>query len=330
MRAAIANLVARVANIESRPAKTKTKSSPSSAALRRAEATRRAAARDRDSARDEDGSAGKALRGNGDEGGAPVTVAARSSAKKIKGGRKSLTPSRGSVTKQPRLSSRASPAAAKAEAEPAEPRRRGDVRKKASGVPGYMRTTASNSAQPKSPSGREESTQRFRSGLRSPAPPRVVVRVSSSAKRRPASAAGATATPPASKTTSSAAASTPPGSSKRAAATPTPAAARRTPAPPAVPVERYYLKGRAVSVYPPSAAEDGELDLAACTSQPPYGLQLQFVHGYRGRDSRYNLFYLQSGELVYNTSALVVLYSTETRSQPVQPLSRLGLCSAHS
>ena len=75
MRAAIANLVARVANIESRPAKTKTKSSPSSAALRRAEATRRAAARDRDSARDEDGSAGKALRGNGDEGGAPVTVA---------------------------------------------------------------------------------------------------------------------------------------------------------------------------------------------------------------------------------------------------------------
>ncbi|XP_062320153.1 echinoderm microtubule-associated protein-like 6 isoform X2 [Osmerus eperlanus] len=48
---------------------------------------------------------------------------------------------------------------------------------------------------------------------------------------------------------------------------------------------------------------------------PDEGLRLQFVHGYRGYDCRNNLFYTQTGEVVYHVAAVGVVYN---RQQHVQ------------
>ncbi|KAM4599415.1 echinoderm microtubule-associated protein-like 6 isoform 3-T3 [Fundulus diaphanus] len=48
---------------------------------------------------------------------------------------------------------------------------------------------------------------------------------------------------------------------------------------------------------------------------PDQGLRLQFVHGYRGYDCRNNLFYTQSGEVVYHVAAVAVVYNRQLHSQ---------------
>ncbi|KAM4730013.1 echinoderm microtubule-associated protein-like 6 isoform 3-T3 [Anableps anableps] len=48
---------------------------------------------------------------------------------------------------------------------------------------------------------------------------------------------------------------------------------------------------------------------------PDQGLRLQFVHGYRGYDCRNNLFYTQSGEVVYHVAAVGVVYNRQLHSQ---------------
>uniref|UniRef100_G3Q8V6 EMAP like 6 n=1 Tax=Gasterosteus aculeatus aculeatus TaxID=481459 RepID=G3Q8V6_GASAC len=48
---------------------------------------------------------------------------------------------------------------------------------------------------------------------------------------------------------------------------------------------------------------------------PEEGLRLQFVHGYRGFDCRNNLFYSQTGEVVYHVAAVAVVYNRLQHSQ---------------
>ncbi|XP_035982199.1 echinoderm microtubule-associated protein-like 6 isoform X1 [Fundulus heteroclitus] len=48
---------------------------------------------------------------------------------------------------------------------------------------------------------------------------------------------------------------------------------------------------------------------------PDQGLRLQFVHGYRGYDCRNNLFYAQSGEVVFHVAAVAVVYNRQLHSQ---------------
>ncbi|XP_074647902.1 echinoderm microtubule-associated protein-like 6 [Tubulanus polymorphus] len=48
---------------------------------------------------------------------------------------------------------------------------------------------------------------------------------------------------------------------------------------------------------------------------PNDGLKLEFVHGYRGYDCRNNLFYTQSGEIVYHVAAAGIIYNKETHTQ---------------
>ncbi|KAM6956797.1 echinoderm microtubule-associated protein-like 6 [Aplochiton taeniatus] len=48
---------------------------------------------------------------------------------------------------------------------------------------------------------------------------------------------------------------------------------------------------------------------------PDEGLSLQFVHGYRGYDCRNNLFYSQTGEVVYHVAAVAVVYSRQQHAQ---------------
>jgi microtubule-associated protein-like 1/2 len=44
-------------------------------------------------------------------------------------------------------------------------------------------------------------------------------------------------------------------------------------------------------------------------------LKLEWVYGYRGRDCRNNLYQLPTGELVYFTAAVVVLYNVQDHMQ---------------
>ncbi|XP_055018852.1 echinoderm microtubule-associated protein-like 6 [Boleophthalmus pectinirostris] len=48
---------------------------------------------------------------------------------------------------------------------------------------------------------------------------------------------------------------------------------------------------------------------------PEQSLQLQFVHGYRGYDCRNNLFYTQSGEVLYHVAAVGVVYNRQLHTQ---------------
>ncbi|XP_060573407.1 echinoderm microtubule-associated protein-like 6 [Ruditapes philippinarum] len=48
---------------------------------------------------------------------------------------------------------------------------------------------------------------------------------------------------------------------------------------------------------------------------PADSLKLEFVHGYRGYDCRNNLFYTQSGEIVYHVAAVAILYNKEKNAQ---------------
>ncbi|XP_036071655.1 echinoderm microtubule-associated protein-like 6 isoform X3 [Oryzias melastigma] len=48
---------------------------------------------------------------------------------------------------------------------------------------------------------------------------------------------------------------------------------------------------------------------------PEEGLHLQFVHGYRGFDCRNNLYYSQTGEVVYHVAAVGVVYNRLQHSQ---------------
>nr|XP_015828065.2 echinoderm microtubule-associated protein-like 6 isoform X1 [Nothobranchius furzeri] len=48
---------------------------------------------------------------------------------------------------------------------------------------------------------------------------------------------------------------------------------------------------------------------------PEEGLRLQFVHGYRGFDCRNNLFYSQTGEVVFHVAAVAIVYNRLQHSQ---------------
>ncbi|XP_070181364.1 echinoderm microtubule-associated protein-like 2 isoform X3 [Littorina saxatilis] len=76
---------------------------------------------------------------------------------------------------------------------------------------------------------------------------------------------------------------------------------------------KIYLKGRAVNMYAPSTVSD--YSIAKPGELPAEKLQLEWVYGYRGRDCRSNLYYLPTGELVYFTAAVVVLYNVEEQTQ---------------
>lgn len=50
-------------------------------------------------------------------------------------------------------------------------------------------------------------------------------------------------------------------------------------------------------------------------SAPDKKLHLQWVHGYRGLDTRKNLWVLPSGELLYFVAAIAVLYDRDEETQ---------------
>ncbi|XP_025911778.1 echinoderm microtubule-associated protein-like 3 [Apteryx rowi] len=73
-----------------------------------------------------------------------------------------------------------------------------------------------------------------------------------------------------------------------------------------------FLRGRPITMYIPSGVCNYE---ELRTELPARRLQLDWVYGYRGRDSRSNLYVLASGELVYFIACAVVLYHVAARRQ---------------
>eukprot|EP00794_Sanderia_malayensis_P020047 gene20047-22014_t len=53
----------------------------------------------------------------------------------------------------------------------------------------------------------------------------------------------------------------------------------------------------------------------ARSKAPSKGVELQFVNGYRGYDCRNNLFYIQSGDIVYHIAAVGIVYNKQTHTQ---------------
>ncbi|XP_074424090.1 echinoderm microtubule-associated protein-like 3 isoform X1 [Larus michahellis] len=75
---------------------------------------------------------------------------------------------------------------------------------------------------------------------------------------------------------------------------------------------KMFLRGRPITMYVPSGLGPyGGLR----AELPPERLQLDWVYGYRGRDSRSNLHVLASGELVYFIACVVILLHVPRRRQ---------------
>jgi len=77
---------------------------------------------------------------------------------------------------------------------------------------------------------------------------------------------------------------------------------------------KFHLR-RPVYFYAPSELSEGDYDPLVETGPPSASLELDWVYGYRGRDGRNNLHALASGELVYYTAAVAVLYDPHGHTQ---------------
>uniref|UniRef100_A0A8D0GWM5 EMAP like 3 n=1 Tax=Sphenodon punctatus TaxID=8508 RepID=A0A8D0GWM5_SPHPU len=75
---------------------------------------------------------------------------------------------------------------------------------------------------------------------------------------------------------------------------------------------KMFLRGRPITMYIPSNIHNYE---ELRMELPTESLQLDWVYGYRGRDSRANLYILASGEIVYFIAFVVVLYHVQRRTQ---------------
>ncbi|XP_018021292.1 echinoderm microtubule-associated protein-like 2 isoform X2 [Hyalella azteca] len=77
---------------------------------------------------------------------------------------------------------------------------------------------------------------------------------------------------------------------------------------------KFYLR-RPVHLYVPTAIKDDGYDPLLETSPPSQSLELQYIYGYKGRTCRNNVVALASGEVVYFTAAVGVVYNVDDNTQ---------------
>nr|XP_040034164.1 echinoderm microtubule-associated protein-like 4 isoform X1 [Gasterosteus aculeatus aculeatus]XP_040034433.1 echinoderm microtubule-associated protein-like 4 isoform X1 [Gasterosteus aculeatus aculeatus] len=75
---------------------------------------------------------------------------------------------------------------------------------------------------------------------------------------------------------------------------------------------KMFMRGRPITMFIPSDVENYE-DVR--TELPSERLKLEWVYGYRGRDCRANIYLLPTGEIVYFVASVVVLFNYEERTQ---------------
>ncbi|GBP33928.1 Echinoderm microtubule-associated protein-like 1 [Eumeta japonica] len=76
---------------------------------------------------------------------------------------------------------------------------------------------------------------------------------------------------------------------------------------------RVWIRGRPLLL--PAPADVPAPDPERVAPPPAAKLKLEWVHGYRGKDCRSNLYLLPTGELAYFVAAVVVLFNVEEQSQ---------------
>lgn len=75
------------------------------------------------------------------------------------------------------------------------------------------------------------------------------------------------------------------------------------------------LYNRVITFSVPTTFLDHDYSLEKVNSLPSSRLKLEWVHGYRGRDCRCNLYLLPTGEYIYFVGSVVVLYNVDERIQ---------------
>lgn len=75
---------------------------------------------------------------------------------------------------------------------------------------------------------------------------------------------------------------------------------------------KMFMRGRPITMFIPSNVENHD---EVRTELPPERLKLEWVYGYRGRDCRANVYLLPTGEIVYFIASVVVLFNYEERTQ---------------
>lgn len=79
-------------------------------------------------------------------------------------------------------------------------------------------------------------------------------------------------------------------------------------------VVRMVLYNNTITMHVPSWLQ-GEYVLDHIVDAPEVKMRLNWVHGYRGRDCRTNIYYLPTGECVYFVAAIIVLYNPGAKAQ---------------
>lgn len=74
------------------------------------------------------------------------------------------------------------------------------------------------------------------------------------------------------------------------------------------------LYSRLITMQLPKWVENN-YSLDKIVEPPSVRLRLDWVHGYRGRDCRSNIFYLPTGECIYFVASIVVLYNSDEKTQ---------------
>lgn len=79
-------------------------------------------------------------------------------------------------------------------------------------------------------------------------------------------------------------------------------------------VIRMLLYNTLITMRLPSWIES-DYNLDRIIETPAVKLKLDWVHGYRGRDCRTNIYYLPTGECIYFVASIVILYNPEEKKQ---------------
>ena len=67
--------------------------------------------------------------------------------------------------------------------------------------------------------------------------------------------------------------------------------------------------------FKPPSSEGGKKTRPKDSPPPDMDLVLEYVHGYRGHDTRQNVFYNRDGKIVWHTAAVGIVYDKETHEQ---------------
>jgi len=88
-------------------------------------------------------------------------------------------------------------------------------------------------------------------------------------------------------------------------------------------IVKFFLRGRPISVFLPKenqvSSNSNEIgfrfDTEKVIKAPKEHLKLEWVYGYRGKDSRSNLYQLPTGEIIYFIAATVILFNPDEHTQ---------------